>query len=308
MEGTYWQERVTGYHGDQRNIPTNRVNDRLKLLKGLVDDIEKERENSARTLKNIEAMERSGMEQRPVRVNPQPQLNSLYLTAINEASREVDILQAALNEIYNIRRDCDVRKEPIWTDWASDVNHRASLMKSIQISAHQIPLWVGKPAVKPPPLVGAVPPEPSYTASPRDLVAALVEGVEEGECWILAEVVGYNSFTKRYEVVDIYEEDRPVHRLSRKKVVPLPVMRANPETHPEALFAKGATVMALYPQTTCFYKAVVNGVPANCIDDYELLFEDSAFPSGYAPPLKVPQRYVIVMREIQQRFIYNDEA
>lgn len=57
------------------------------------------------------------------------------------------------------------------------------------------------------------------------------------------------------------------------------------------------TVMALFPQTTCFYKAVVNQLPQICTDDYELLFEDSTYPDGFAPPLNVPQRYVIDIRD-----------
>lgn len=55
--------------------------------------------------------------------------------------------------------------------------------------------------------------------------------------------------------------------------------------------------MALFPQTTCFYKAVVNQLPQICTDDYELLFEDSTYPDGFAPPLNVPQRYVIDIRD-----------
>ena len=66
---------------------------------------------------------------------------------------------------------------------------------------------------------------------------------------ILAEVVSYLSSSGRYEVDDIDEEQKERHTLSRRRVIPLPLMRANPETDPEGLFPKGATVMALYPQT-----------------------------------------------------------
>lgn len=51
--------------------------------------------------------------------------------------------------------------------------------------------------------------------------------------------------------------------------------------------------MALYPQTTCFYKAIVKQQPATATDEYEVLFEDPSYSTGYAPPLKVSQRYVI---------------
>lgn len=56
-------------------------------------------------------------------------------------------------------------------------------------------------------------------------------------------------------------------------------------------------VLALFPQTSCFYKAVVNKLPVMHTDNYELLFEDPSYPEGYSPPLCVPQRYVIAFKE-----------
>ena len=52
-------------------------------------------------------------------------------------------------------------------------------------------------------------------------------------------------------------------------------------------------VMALYPQTTCFYKAVINQLPQTAQDEYQVLFEDSSYSEGFSPPLMVAQRYVI---------------
>lgn len=54
--------------------------------------------------------------------------------------------------------------------------------------------------------------------------------------------------------------------------------------------------MALYPQTTCFYKAIVHRLPQTATEDYEVLFEDSSYLNGYAEPLPVAQRYVIAYR------------
>lgn len=56
-------------------------------------------------------------------------------------------------------------------------------------------------------------------------------------------------------------------------------------------------VMALYPQTTCFYKAVINQLPASSADEYEVLFEDPSYADGFSPPLTVAQRYVIAAKE-----------
>jgi len=170
-------------------------------------------------------------------------------------------------------------------------------MKMLQSSAQTLPLWVGKLGEKAPPLCGAVPAEPTYIAKMGDMVAALVKGAEEEENWILAEVVQFNAATNKYEVDDIDEEQKDRHTLSRRRVVPLPLMRANPETDPHALFPKGSVVMALYPQTTCFYKAVVNQLPTSSTEEYEVLFEDPSYADGYSPPLTVAQRYVISIKD-----------
>ena len=171
-------------------------------------------------------------------------------------------------------------------------------MKMLLSTAQTLPLYVGKtPGAKPPPLCGAIPAEPTYIAKMGDMVAALVKGSEEEENWILAEVVQFNPTTNKYEVDDIDEEQKDRHTLSRRRVVPLPLMRANPETDPHALFPKGSIVMALYPQTTCFYKAVVNQLPTTATEEYEVLFEDATYADGYSPPLNVAQRYVISIKE-----------
>lgn len=74
------------------------------------------------------------------------------------------------------------------------------------------------------------------------MVAALVKVGTEGEQnWILAEVVSFNQNTNKYEVDDILKEQnqKERHTISKRHVVPLPLMRANPETDPGALFPLG---------------------------------------------------------------------
>lgn len=51
------------------------------------------------------------------------------------------------------------------------------------------------------------------------------------------------------------------HTLSRRRIIPLPQWKANPETDPDALFSKDQLVLALYPQTTCFYRALIHTPP-----------------------------------------------
>ncbi|KAH9381771.1 hypothetical protein HPB48_010590 [Haemaphysalis longicornis] len=134
-----------------------------------------------------------------------------------------------------------------------------------------------------------------------DMVAALARGPDDDENWILAEVLHYSHGSAKYEVDDIDEEQKERHTLSRRRVVPLPLQRANPLTDPGALFPKGTLVMALYPQTTCFYRALVHEPPGGPQDDYLVLFEDSSYPEGYSPPLAVAQRYVICCKEMRKK-------
>lgn len=115
---------------------------------------------------------------------------------------------------------------------------RGALMKSLQIAAQTLPLYVSMPEGRAPPLCGAVPADSSYIARAGDIVAALVKMDGEEDSWILAEIVSYNSSTNRYEVDDI-DETKDRHVLSKGRIVPLPLMRANPDTDEDALFPKG---------------------------------------------------------------------
>lgn len=111
----------------------------------------------------------------------------------------------------------------------------------------------------------------------------------------------FPPFVHRYEVDDIDEEGKERHTLSRRRVIPLPQWKANPETDPEALFQKEQLVLALYPQTTCFYRALIHAPPQRPQDDYSVLFEDTSYADGYSPPLNVAQRYVVACKEPKKK-------
>jgi len=169
----------------------------------------------------------------------------------------------------------------------------------LQTSAALLPIWMGKSNERPPPLCGAVPADINHVAKVGDMVAALVKNAAESgeENWILAEVVRFTSSVSKYELEDVDEETKEkYHTLGKRHVVPLPLMRADPLTHPEALFPKNTLVLALYPQTTCFYKAIIVGQPKTHSDEYEVQFEDSSYSEGFSPSLKVAQRYVIPVK------------
>ncbi|CAG9821476.1 unnamed protein product [Phaedon cochleariae] len=275
-------------------VAAQQVQERLKALQQLVHEIEKKRQQSEQgilTLQRYSQDDQSGQSSQ--------KMKSLYKMAIAQTEQEEEVIRKALQKITEIRNIKNERR--IQSKIASN---KESIRKGIWIkmltsSAQTLPLYVGKIGEKPPPLCGAVPADPNFISRVGDMVAALVKDSEDGDNCILAEVVSYNPTTGKYEIDDILKEQNQKgrHVLSRRRVIPLPLMRANPETDPQALFPQGTLVMALFPQTTCFYKAIVNKPPATHTDEYELLFEDKTYPEGYSPPHYVVQRYVIAYKQ-----------
>lgn len=105
------------------------------------------------------------------------------------------------------------------------------------------------------------------------MVAAHVEDSAEGKTWILAEVVSYNHNTSKYEIDDILKEQNQKgrHTLSRRRVIPLPLMRANPETDPQALFPQGT--LGIYRE-----KNVYLNINKKCLTPFKLIKNISGFP------------------------------
>ena len=114
--------------------------------------------------------------------------------------------------------------------------------------------------------------------------------------------MAFHSNTSKYDVDDVdAEEGQERYTLGKKKVVPLPLWRANPLTDPDAIFPKDSVVLALYPQTTCFYRGIISESPQTPLEDYLILFEDNTYPEGYSPPLSVPQLYVVHERHLNKK-------
>ena len=115
---------------------------------------------------------------------------------------------------------------------------------------------------------------------------------DENGSWILASVQRFYIDTETYDVQD--EDDT-------SKLIRLPwthVMRLS--TGMEGCFDKGKDVMAIFPETTSFYKATVSKSPVWKIDhgvptvkEIIVKFEDDEDHSGRTPHRRVPSRYVI---------------
>lgn len=104
--------------------------------------------------------------------------------------------------------------------------------------------------------------------------------------WILAVVVKYVGGGK-YEVQDAEPQDDgkpgPIYKTTLKAILPLPDPEApvgspaHLNVYPE--FPVGSTVMALYPDTSCFYRAEVIATPDRAVTSskypaYKVKFED----------------------------------
>ncbi|CAH0551360.1 unnamed protein product [Brassicogethes aeneus] len=277
-------------------IAAQQVQDRLKVLISIVQEIEKKRVTCEHGVSSIHKFQAAQEEKTG---HYQMKLKSLCKTAITQAEQEEETIRKALQKITEIRNIKNERRIQARHVCSKESIRRGTWMKMLWSSARTLPLFVSKPGESPPPLCGAIPADPNYIAKIGDMVAALVKGDDNEDNCILAEVVGFNNQTNKYEVDDILKEQNQKgrHTLSKRKVIPLPLMRANPETDSGALFPQGTLVMGLFPQTTCFYNALVNKPPATHTDEYEVLFEDKTYPGGYSPPLCVAQRYIIAIKQ-----------
>ncbi|CDW58221.1 OST3 OST6 and DUF1325 domain containing protein [Trichuris trichiura] len=222
---------------------------------------------------------------------------------LKDCELQFSSVQQVLREVQSTQRVLEAKKAEVMSgkhrsskevcssmDKQNGALRRCTLMLMLQKSAISIPVWVSISNDSAPPLCGAVPATPDYVCKLGDLCVAKVKN---DDYWILAEVKAYYSAQAKYNVEDIDEEQKERHILGRKKIIPLPVFRAHPALNPEALFEVNSNVLALYPQTTCFYRGIVQRRPPGPLDSYLIAFEDSSYPTGFSPPLTVPQRYVV---------------
>ena len=288
----------------------NAVPKLLRELHQLIHQIQDERNRNEHTLMNISKTHERMKSEVKVSSYFKSKLKGLYGAAIADCEAEAELIRRAKDKIANIQALTNEGGQgPPGSGLDVEPSKKAGmrrgvLMTILQQNAAQLPMFMGKASENVPPLCGSVPPAPSYQPDPGDHVAARVRTPDGEEQWILAEVVSFNSSTNKYDIDDIDEEGgnkKERHHLSRRRFIPLPKMKVNPLTHKHALFQKQELVLALYPQTTCFYRALIHEPPSRPQDDYSVLFEDTSYPDGYSPPLCVAQRYVVTSKENKRR-------
>lgn len=293
------QSPLTSDNSTSTAAAETRIKDLLKELYELIHQIQDERAQGEHNLTNISKTHERMQQEQKITPYYKNKLKGLYKTAMQDAELEAELLRKALDKITEVKGIRENRR--LDSDRPKPIMRRGVLMSMLQQNAQTLPLWVSKPGERPPPLCGAMSADSNYVAKPGDKVAARVKSDEE-ENWILAEVVNFNQSSNKYDVDDIdADEGKERHTLSKRRIVPLPIWKANPETDPDALFMKDTLVLALYPQTTCFYRALIHEPPKKPQDDYSVLFEDTSYPDGYSPPLLVAQRYVICCKEDKKK-------
>lgn len=163
-----------------------------------------------------------------------------------------------------------------------------------------------------------------WAARPGEQVAAKVTRTDENGSWILACVQRFYPDTETYDVQD--EDDT-------SKLIRLPwshVMRLS--TGGEGCFTKNADCMAIFPETTSFYKATVAKSPVwklehqnhsaggstttttgaagsnslvPVVKEIIVKFEDDEdTTTGKTPHRRVPSRYVI---PVPSKYFYEEE-
>ncbi|GMT21353.1 hypothetical protein PFISCL1PPCAC_12650 [Pristionchus fissidentatus] len=199
-------------------------------------------------------------------------------------SEEAEYLRKLLSDIEKLKElDLKARTQMPMS--------RQQLMQCLGQQGESLPLWIGGVDGFPPPSVGAVEQPASAPLKTGDAVAALVD-----ENWILAEVQAALPGGK-FEVKDVDDEQKTQLVLSRNCLIPLPKYRADPLRDGHAIFPRDAIVLALYPQTTCFYRGIIHKTPEIATEQYSITFEDSSYNTGYSPALPIHQRYVVSYRD-----------
>lgn len=130
------------------------------------------------------------------------------------------------------------------------------------------------------------------------LVAARTQRTrKDPDVWILATIHRYVPEKKKYEVEDEHPEESEDAEQSAKSVMYL-LPRASliplPTDHDHAELPKDTEVLAMFPKSTCFYRAtVVAAQRKKLMREYLLKFDDDEQETGETPTRRVSAQHVV---------------
>ncbi|CAF0734417.1 unnamed protein product [Adineta ricciae] len=287
-----------------------------KLLLELQDDL-KQTKDCYNQSRDAWLSIQQQQQQQKSSTSPNENLNSQSIKsnvsqALTNVQNEIEMYKTALSKISQVRQlqieITNVTKNHL------DINRshttRRGLADLLSHMAYVLKIWYGSEHTGncsnkgdiPPSLCGAIPAAPNHVCHVGDLIAGFVEGEDGDENWILAEVANVHANKTKYDIFDIDAEPGQgrYYNINKRHVIPLPQWRACPLTCPQALFPRRTIVLALYPQTSCFYKGIVESIPRVGKDSYSIIFEDSSYNSGYSPEFDVPQMFVVAYKDVKK--------
>eukprot|EP00039_Didymoeca_costata_P010200 m.136742 g.136742 ORF g.136742 m.136742 type:complete len:437 (+) comp14735_c0_seq12:123-1433(+) len=160
-----------------------------------------------------------------------------------------------------------------------------------------LPVWPGDISIA---LCGATPAPDDWPVPPGHQVAAHVNTQDSERRWILGSIIDCQEDKNKYVVEDIMEESSleatsvsERYVLPRNRVIPLAEWAPNTKLH-AAFYSRNAEVLALYPQTTCFYPALVHEPPhKDRPSSYMMKFYDDDMADGTPRYQEVPIKFVV---------------
>lgn len=126
------------------------------------------------------------------------------------------------------------------------------------------------------------------------VAAKVLRGNEDGS-WILANVIDFDPITQTYEVQD--EDDA-------NRIATLPICDVKRLDDSALRFKKYDKVLAVFPDTTSFYRAIIAKSPkppSQSSSNWEVIvrFDDDEDDSGTSPPRRIPSRFLVKRDEVE---------
>lgn len=126
----------------------------------------------------------------------------------------------------------------------------------------------------------------------NDMVAAKVYHTSSQPNWILVYIKHINTDEKKFVVQDIDESESTLfYTVPFEHIKSLPKYRIDPIIDGSLIHELNKKVLAVYPQTTCFYPAFIFKQPSQIDDNYEVRFDDGE--TQLSVPLTVYQGLII---------------
>uniref|UniRef100_A0A0K0FFM5 SAGA-associated factor 29 homolog (inferred by orthology to a human protein) n=1 Tax=Strongyloides venezuelensis TaxID=75913 RepID=A0A0K0FFM5_STRVS len=173
----------------------------------------------------------------------------------------------------------------------------ADFLRSLNLYGELLPPYIPKyhdPVIEG---VGGYPLADNSILKEEDLVAGYINKVLCLGMVKQCKINGRNPENSKYYIVDVEDRKKKGAWFLRGELYPLPKYKADPVCHKHAIFRKNTRVLAMYPQTTCFFNAIVLEKPKRSKDKYTVIFENDAQKGDWSEPMEIPQAFVLPCKQ-----------